>query len=161
MLLGYSDGMRDDRAVRPEHESGVPSTASTDTPQAPDEPVGRFQTANDPTGGATWIRRRFQLPVADGSDEARDAVLVVPGVARAALDPGSRELVADIEPGVVSDDELMAAIGRGGIEAEGWTDESIPAAASDRTTDGDGDDGATGPSRDDHDEDIVEEESED
>jgi hypothetical protein len=154
--------MRDDRAVRPEHASGVPSTASTEAPQAPDEPIGRLETANDPTGGTTWIRRRFRLPSADGADEALDAVLVVPGVARAALEPSSRELVADIEPGVVSDDELTAAIGRGGIEPDGWTDEPIPTAASDGTTDGgSADDGATGPSRDDPDDDIVEEESED
>jgi hypothetical protein len=117
--------------VRPEHASGVPSTASTATPQAPDDPIGRFEAANDPTGGTTWIRRRFRLPETDGAEDALDAVLVVPGVARAALEPGSRELVADIEPGVVSDDELNAAIGRGGIEAEGWSDEPIPARERD------------------------------
>jgi hypothetical protein len=118
--------MDERRGVRPEHESGVPSTASDATPQAPDEAVGRFETANDPTGGATWVRRRFRLGTADGADEALDAILAVPGVARAALEPGGRELVADIEPGVVSDDELAAAVGRGGIEVDGWTDEPIP-----------------------------------
>ena len=119
--------MRERDGVRPEHASGVPSTASTSTPQAPDEPVGRFEAANDPTGGTRWIRRRFRLPASDGAQDALDAVLAVPGVARAALEPGSRELVADIEPGVVSDDELAAAIGRGGIEPDDWTDEPIPA----------------------------------
>src|SRR5829696_8668903 len=119
--------MGEREGVRPEHASGVPSTASTATPQAPDEPIGRFATANDPTGGTTWIRRRFRLPDTDGAEDALDAVLVVPGVARAALEPGSRELVVDIEPGVVSDDELNAAIGRGGIEPEGWSDDPIPA----------------------------------
>ena len=154
--------MRDDRAVRPEHASGVPSTASTETPLAPDEPIGRFTTANDPTGGTEWVRRRFRLPTAEGADDALEALLVVPGVARAALEPDALELVADIEPGVVSDDELAAAIGRGGIGPDGWEDEPIPAAASERSTgDGSGADGDTGPSRDDSDEDIVEEESED
>ena len=123
--------MRERDGIRPEHASGVPSTASTSTPQAPDEPVGRFEAANDPTGGTRWIRRRFRLPASDGAQDALDAVLVVPGVARAALEPGSRELVADVEPGVVSDDELLAAIGRGGIEPEGWTDEAIPARQRD------------------------------
>jgi hypothetical protein len=148
--MGERDG------VRPEHASGVPSTASTATPQAPDEPVGRFETANDPTGGSTWIRRRFRLPQADGAEDALDAVLVVPGVARAALDPGSRDLVADIEPGVVSDDELNAAIGRGGIEPEGWSDEPIPAGE----WDAEGARRAGGPVSDDERSDLVEEQSE-
>jgi hypothetical protein len=117
----------DDRGpTRPEHESGVPSTASDSTPTAPDEPVAGFETANDPTGGAAWIRRRFRLPNDEGAREARDAVLAVPGVARAALERGEHELVADIEPGVVSDDELAAAVARGGIEIESWSDEEIP-----------------------------------
>ena len=118
--------MSEREGARPEHRSGVPSTAGDATPQAPDEPVGRFETANDPTGGTTWVRRRFRLPTGDGADDALQAVLVVPGVARAALEPDGRELIADIEPGVVSDDELTAAIGRGGIEVEGWEDEPIP-----------------------------------
>ena len=112
--------------VRPERASGVPSTASEETPQAPDDAVGRFETANDPTGGTTRVRRRFRVPPAEGVDDALQAVLVVPGVARAAVEAGGRELVADIEPGVVSDDELVAAIGRGGIEVDGWDDEPIP-----------------------------------
>ena len=121
-------GMHEREGVRPEHASGVPSTASTETPQAPHEPIGGFTTANDPTGGRTWVRRRFRLPAAEGADEALDAVLQVPGVARASLAERSRELVADIEPGVVSDDELTAAIGRGGLDVEGWDDEPIPAS---------------------------------
>ncbi|HSL12400.1 MAG TPA: hypothetical protein VLA82_13905 [Actinomycetota bacterium] len=148
--------MPDERTVRPEHASGVPSTASDGTPQAPTEAVGGFETANDPTGGATWIRRRFRLPSADGAAEALDAVLVVPGVARASLEQGARELVADIEPGVVSDDELAAAIGRGGIEPEGWSDERVPPPAEDERR-GRAERGSRDPDADD----IVEEESED
>jgi hypothetical protein len=120
--------MPDHDAIRPDHPSGVPSTASDETPQAPDAPIAGFETANDPTGGTTWIRRRFRLPPGDGADEALDAVLQVPGVARASLTDAGRELVADIEPGVVSDDELTAAIGRGGLEPQGWEDEPIPAS---------------------------------
>jgi hypothetical protein len=142
--------------VRPDHASGVPSTASTATPQAPDEPIGRFETANDPTGGTTWIRRRFRLADTDGADDALNAVLVVPGVARASLEPGSRELVADIEPGVVSDDELNAAIGRGGIEPEGWSDEPIPAGEWDAKAAR----GADGPVPDDEPSELVDEQSE-
>lgn len=118
--------MHERGGVRPEHDSGVPSTASTETPQAPDEPIGGFTTANDPTGGRTWVRRRFRLPAAEGADEALDAVLQVPGVARASLEERSRELIADVELGVVSDDELTAAIGRGGLDVEAWDDEPIP-----------------------------------
>ena len=148
--------MGEREGVRPEHASGVPSTASTATPQAPDEPIGRFATANDPTGGTTWIRRRFRLPDTDGAEDALDAVLVVPGVARAALEPGSRELVVDIEPGVVSDDELNAAIGRGGIEPEGWSDDPIPAGERGA----DAAPRADGPVRDDERSDDVDEQSE-
>ena len=144
--------MSEREGVRPEHASGVPSTASDETPQAPDEPVGRFETANDPTAGATWLRRRFRLPTADGADDALEAVLDVPGVARAALETDRRELIADIEPGVVSDDELAAAIGRGGIEVDGWEDEPVPGGSD-----------ASGPAtarRDAERHDIVEEQSE-
>lgn len=111
---------------RPEHPSGVPSTASDETPGAPDEPVGRFETGNDPSGGARWIRRRFRLSSPQGGDEAMAALLELPGVARAALDPDGREIVADVEPATVADDELTAAIGRGGVEVAGWDDEPIP-----------------------------------
>jgi hypothetical protein len=118
--------MSDRDAVRPEHGSDVPSRASSSTPQAPDEAIVGSETGNDPTAGTMWTRRRFRLRTTDGADDALAAVLEVPGVARAALEPGSRELVADIEPGVVSDDELAAAVGRGGSEPHGWHDETIP-----------------------------------
>lgn len=128
----------DDRgSARPEHPSGVPTTASDSTPSAPDEPIGRFDRGNDPTGGGRWIRRRFRLSGGEGVDDALDAVLAVPGVARAALEAGGRELVADVEPDVVSDDELVAAVARGGIEVESWSDEELvrDAEPSDRAGD--------------------------
>jgi hypothetical protein len=114
-------------ARRPEHESGVPASASSQTPQAPDEPIGEFETGNDPTGGGRWIRRHLRLATLDGADEAAGVVLELPGVARAALEEESSELVIDMEPGVLSDDELTAALGRGGVESGGWIDEPIPA----------------------------------
>jgi hypothetical protein len=115
------------RGVRSEHESGVPASASSQTPQAPDEAIGDFETGNDPTGGGRWIRRRLRLATLDGADEAAGVVLELPGVARAALEEESSELVIDMEPGVLSDDELTAALGRGGIEAARWIDEPVPA----------------------------------
>jgi len=119
----------DDKASgRPEHDSGVPSTASTETPRAPDQPIGDFEPGNDPTGGGSWVRRRLPLPTLEGADDASNAVLQLPGVARAAVESNPPELVIDMEPGVLSDDELAAALGRGGIEATEWTDEPIPAA---------------------------------
>jgi hypothetical protein len=117
---------REAHGVRPEHESGVPASASSQTPQAPDEAIGDFETGNDPTGGGRWIRRRLRLATLDGADEAAGVVLELPGVARAALQEESSELVIDMEPGVVSDEELTAALGRGGVQSDGWTDESIP-----------------------------------
>ena len=113
--------------VRPEHESGVPASASSQTPHAPDEAIGEFETGNDPTGGGRWIRRRLRLATLDGADEAAGVLLELPGVARAALQEESSELVIDMEPGVVSDDELTAALGRGGIQSDGWIDEPLPA----------------------------------
>lgn len=118
---------RSDHGVRPEHESGVPSTASTETPQAPDEPIGDFQSGNDPTGGTRWCRRRMFFPAMPDGPDALDAVLALPGVARASIDPDRPELIVDMDPEVLSDDELVAAVARGGLVAESWSDEEIPA----------------------------------
>jgi hypothetical protein len=115
------------RAVRPEHDAGVPSTASTETPQAPDEPVGGFETGNDPTGGATWVRRRIRLSAPAGAAEAMDEILELPGIARASIEHDDPpELVLDMEPGVLSDDELVAGIARAGLDVAGWHDEPVP-----------------------------------
>jgi hypothetical protein len=133
----------DDRdPTRPEHESGVPSTASDSTPNAPDEPVAGFEAGNDPTGSVAWIRRRFRLASSEGAGEALEGVLAVPGVARAALERDRRELVADIEPGVISDDELAAAAARGGVEIESWSDEEIPRGVDDASRRRNGNDDA-------------------
>jgi hypothetical protein len=122
---------RSGHGVRPEHESGVPSTASTETPQAPDEPLGDFQSGNDPTGGTRWCRRRMPLAAMSDAPDALDAVLALPGVARASIESDPPELIVDMDPDVLSDDELMAAVSRGGLVAESWSEEEIPEAEFD------------------------------
>ena len=119
------------QGVRPEHGSGVPSTASTETPQAPDEPLGDFRSGNDPTGGTRWCRRRMLLSTGPDASDALDAVLALPGVARASIEPQPPELILDMDPEVLSDDELLAAVARGGLVAESWSDEEIPEAEFD------------------------------
>lgn len=131
---GYGTLMADQErreGVRPEHESGVPSTASTATPQAPDDPIGDFRSGNDPTGGTQWCRRRMLLSTTSGAPDALDAVLALPGVARASLERVPPALIVDLDPDVLSDDELLAAVARGGLAAESWTEEEIPEEEND------------------------------
>ena len=90
-----------------------------------------FETGNDPTPGATRVRRRIRLNALEGSEEAIDLLLQLPGVARAAVETGSSELVVDLDPEVLSDQELRAALQRGGVDAGGWTDEPVPSTAPD------------------------------
>jgi hypothetical protein len=118
--------------VRTEKESAAPSRRSTERPDAPDDPIGDFETANDPTDGHSWVRRRLRLTSLDGAEDATNVVLELPGVARAALEQDPPELVVDLEPHVLSDDELVAAVGRGGVEVAGWADEPVPASGQHR-----------------------------
>jgi hypothetical protein len=68
------------------------------------------------------------MPLSSMSDapDALDAVLALPGVARASIEREPPELMVDMDPEVLSDDELVAAVARGGLVADSWTDEEIP-----------------------------------
>lgn len=119
-----------DRTAQPAGSTGEPSSEH-DERSVPDEPKGNFASGGDPTLGSSWVRRRIRLRSLDGAQDAANIVLDLPGVARAALERDRSELVVDVEPGVVSDDELTAALGRGGIESDGWTDEPLPSSDRD------------------------------
>jgi hypothetical protein len=71
------------------------------------------------------------LSTMSGTPDALDAVLALPGVARASLERGPPALIVDMDPDVLSDDELLAAVARGGLVAESWTEEEIPEEESD------------------------------
>ena len=127
------DGNED--PARPAGSTGEPPSEH-DEHRVPDEPKGTFDSGEDPTLGPSWARRRIRLRTLDGAEEAENVVLDLPGVARAALECDGSELVVDMEPAVLSDDELTAALGRAGVEADRWTDEPIRASARDATDDG-------------------------
>jgi hypothetical protein len=65
--------------------------------------------------------KRFRLPRqvnADEADEIRRELVQLPGVGSANVTSGHDLVSAEVDDGLVSDDELLAAIGRAGIEAE-------------------------------------------
>jgi hypothetical protein len=124
---GYTRAMEAEqgRSAQPAGSTGEPPSEH-DERSVPDEPKGNFASGDDPTLGSSWVRRRIRLRTLDGAQDAATIVLDLPGVARAALERDRSELVVDIEAGVLSDDELVAALGRGGVESDGWTDEPLP-----------------------------------
>jgi hypothetical protein len=121
------------RSAQPAGSTGEPPSEH-DERSVPDEPKGNFASGDDPTLGASWVRRRIQLRTLDGAQDTATIVLDLPGVARAALERDRSELVVDIEAGVLSDDELVAALGRGGVESDGWTDEPLRSSDPDGGT---------------------------
>ena len=66
------------------------------------------------------------LSTMSDAPDALDAVLALPGVARASIEGMPPELIVDMDPDVLSDDELLAAAARGGLAAETWTEEELP-----------------------------------
>jgi copper chaperone CopZ len=64
--------------------------------------------------------RHFHLPSEPDeaqADEIRDEITELPGVGDVHVAPGEREVVVETNDDVLSDDEILAAIGRAGIEA--------------------------------------------
>lgn len=64
--------------------------------------------------------KRFRLPGpvdAARADEIRASLATLPGVGEVRLEQGTDLVSAEVDDEVVSDDELLAAIGRAGIEA--------------------------------------------
>ena len=65
-------------------------------------------------------RKRFQLPQAPDdarAEEIRSELAELPGMGDIHVAGGEVEIVVDADEGVVSDDEILAAIGRAGVEA--------------------------------------------
>jgi hypothetical protein len=87
-----------------------------------DAPEGVFVAGDDPTDTSRTVRRTVTFT--DGADgsAARAEVLELPGVRRAALVDGAPELVVDLQPDVLSDEELDATLRRAGLEAFTWSD---------------------------------------
>jgi copper chaperone CopZ len=56
-------------------------------------------------------------PDAAQADEIRDEITELPGVGDVHVAPGERELAVETNDDVLSDDEILAAIGRAGVEA--------------------------------------------
>ena len=64
--------------------------------------------------------RHFHLPSEPDealADEIRDEITELPGVGDVHVAPGEREVAVETNDDVLSDDEILAAIGRAGIEA--------------------------------------------
>ena len=64
--------------------------------------------------------RRFRLPAAPDettADELRSEITELPGVGDVHVAPGEQEVAVETDDDVISDDEILAAIGRAGIEA--------------------------------------------
>lgn len=76
--------------------------------------------------------RRFGLPQepdAGQAAEIRDEVATLPGVDDVQVRSGERLVVVEADEAMTTDDELLASIGRVGIEAtllEGELDDSTP-----------------------------------
>jgi hypothetical protein len=65
-------------------------------------------------------RKRFRLPEAPGegrAEEIRSELAQLPGIGAVRVGAGEVELVVETDEDVLSDDELLAAIGRAGVEA--------------------------------------------
>lgn len=63
---------------------------------------------------------RFRIPGADEHDRAaiRQTLVELPGVKAVRIDPNGGAVTVVTDPDVVSDDELLAAIGESGFGAE-------------------------------------------
>jgi copper chaperone CopZ len=64
--------------------------------------------------------RRFRLPAAPDeavADEVRSEITELPGVGDVHVAPGDQDVAVETDDDVISDDEILAAIGRAGIEA--------------------------------------------
>lgn len=76
--------------------------------------------------------RRFRLPQEPNAGqvaEIKDEVGTLPGVADVQVRGGERLVVVEADEAMTTDDELLASIGRVGIEAtllEGELDDSAP-----------------------------------
>ena len=68
----------------------------------------------------------MHLSTMPDAPEALDAVLALPGVARASIEPEPPELILDLDPEVLSDDELLAAVARRRQRCEAWSDGENP-----------------------------------
>jgi len=106
-------------------ESDLVRSAGSRTPHAPNEAEGSLQTGNDPTDTRIWVRRR--IPVVDhgGLEEAVEELLRLPGVARAGVPEGSGEIVTDMQPEVLADQELLALFDRNDVSVGDWRDEPL------------------------------------
>ncbi|HYG71708.1 MAG TPA: hypothetical protein VEC15_05405 [Actinomycetota bacterium] len=65
-------------------------------------------------------RKRFRLPEAPGdgrAEEIRSELAELPGIGDIHVAPGEVEIVVEADREVLSDDEILAAIGRAGVEA--------------------------------------------
>jgi copper chaperone CopZ len=64
--------------------------------------------------------KRFVLPVdpdEDLADELRSMLTDLPGVGDVHVEAGEREVAVETDEDVLSDDEILAAIGGAGVEA--------------------------------------------
>lgn len=65
-------------------------------------------------------RKRFRLPEAPGegrAEEIRSELAELPGIGAIRVGSGEVEVVVETDEDVLSDDEILAAIGRAGVEA--------------------------------------------
>jgi hypothetical protein len=92
-----------------------------------DAPEGVFVAGDDPTDAGQWVRRTVTFTDGGDGSAARDEIVALPGVRRAALTEDHPELVVDLQPDVLSDEELEATLRRAGLEAFTWTDEPLSA----------------------------------
>ena len=71
-------------------------------------------------GEPTTAEIRFRIPDADEQARAavRQTLVELPGVEAVRVDPRDDVVVVVADPDVISDDELLAAIGENGFEAE-------------------------------------------
>lgn len=90
-----------------------------------DAPEGMFVTGDDPTDAGGWIRRTVTFAQSADGAEARQEVVALPGVRRAALVEDRPELIVDLEPDVLSDEELDATLRRAGLDGFTWSDEPL------------------------------------
>ena len=64
--------------------------------------------------------RRFRLPTTPDAvmaDEIRSEITELPGVGDVHVAPGEQDVAVETDDDVMADDEILAAIGRAGIEA--------------------------------------------
>jgi len=106
-------------------ESDLVRSAGSGTSLAPNEAEGPLESGNDPTDTRTWVRRR--IPVVDhgGLQEAIEELLRLPGVARAGVPEGTGEIVVDMQPEVLADQELLAVFDRNDVSIGEWRDEPL------------------------------------